>query len=210
MAIVLPQSVSVETYAAAGRGVVVEMPTCPDCASSMGRWSGYWRFVREAATCVKVFVVRARCGSCGRTHALLPAFCLRNRLDVAEVIGGVVETVVAGICGLRPAALSAGVPHTTARGWVRAFGANARRLAAGFAALSVELGGRVVSWDTDLRADALRSIRASFDAASALAGWGSLGLWRFVSAVSGGSVLAPNTNSPYRVVGRRRFMPPVP
>ena len=34
---VLPQSVSAETYAAADRGVVVEMPPCPDCASSMGR-----------------------------------------------------------------------------------------------------------------------------------------------------------------------------
>ncbi len=36
MAIVLPLSVSVETHAAAGREVVVEMPSCPDCASSMG------------------------------------------------------------------------------------------------------------------------------------------------------------------------------
>jgi len=210
MAIVLPLSVPVETYAAAGRGIVVEMPACPDCASSMGRWSGYWRFVREATTCVKVFVRRARCASCGRTHALLPAFCLRNRLDVAEVIGSVVETVVAGLCGVRPAACAVGVPHTTAREWVRAFGANAARLAASFSALSVELAGEVVSVGADQRGGALRAIRASFDAASALAGWASLGLWRFVSAVSGGSVFAPNTNSPYLLVGRRRFMPPVP
>ena len=210
MAIVVPLSVSVEAYAAAGRDVVVEMPSCPDCASSMGGWAGYWRFVREAATCVKIFVRRARCDSCGRTHALRPAFCLRNRLDVAEVIGSVVEAVAGGLCGVRPAACAVGVPHTTARGWVRAFGTNAGRLAAAFSALSIELAGEVVSVGADQRGGALRAIRASFDAASALVGWASLGLWRFCCAVSGGSVLAPNTNSPYLVVGRRRFMPPVP
>jgi len=47
-------------------------------------------------------------------------------------------------------------------------------------------------------------------AASALPGWGELGCWRFVSAVSGGRVIATNTNTPYLIVGRRRFMPPVP
>ena len=110
MAIVLPLSVSVESYAAAGRDVQIELPRCPDCASSMGRWSGYWRFVRQAGTCVKVFVARARCSSCARTHALLPAFCVLKRLDAAEVIGAVIEAVCAGACGVRPAALSAGVP----------------------------------------------------------------------------------------------------
>jgi hypothetical protein len=43
-----------------------------------------------------------------------------------------------------------------------------------------------------------------------LAGWDALGGWRFVSAVSGGRVIATNTNTPYLIVGRRRFMPPVP
>lgn len=210
MAIVLPLSVSVETYAAAGRGVVVQVPTCPDCTSAMGRWSGYWRFVREAATCVKIFVVRARCSSCGRTHALLPAFCLRNRLDVAEVIGTLIETVAVGVCGVRPAACLAKVPHTTARGWVRAFAANAGRLTAAFSALAVELAGEVVSFGSNLRVGALCGIEASWEAVSTLPGWASLGRWRFVSAVSGASALAPNTNSPYLIVGRRRFMAPVP
>jgi len=210
MVMVLPLSTSVETYAAAGRDVVVGVPSCPDCASSMGRRSGYWRFVRDAETCIKVFVARARCAACQRTHALLPAFLLCNRLDTTEVIGGVVEAVTAGRCGVRPVAAALGVPHTTARGWVRAFTANAGRLAAGFAALAVELGGEVALVGTDLRAGALAAIRASWDAVSTLPGWLPLGRWRLVSAVSGASVLAPNMNSPYLVVGRRRFMPPVP
>jgi hypothetical protein len=41
-------------------------------------------------------------------------------------------------------------------------------------------------------------------------GWAASGRWRFASAVSGGAVLAANTVSPFYVLGRRRFMPPVP
>ena len=111
MAIVLPLSVSVGAHAAAGRDVEVEVPCCPDRASSMGRRSGDWRFVREAATCFRVFVARARCSSCARTHALVPAFCVLKRLNAAEVIGTVIETIGAGLCGARPAAAAAGVPH---------------------------------------------------------------------------------------------------
>ena len=210
MAIVLPLSVSVEAYAAAGRDVQVDIPQCPDCASVMGRWSGYSRFVREAATCFKVFVVRGRCSSCARTHALLPAFCVRKRLDVAEVIGRVVEAVGTGVSGIRPQAVAVGVPHTTARGWLRAFGRNAGRLQAAFGALAVELGGELAGAGSDLRAGALLAIRASWRAAGSLPGWAQLGPWRFTSSVCGGSFLAPNTNSPYLFVGRRRFMPPVP
>jgi hypothetical protein len=212
MAIVLPLSVSVsvEAYSAAGRDVEVDVPDCPDCASVMGRWSGYWRFVRDAATCFKVFVVRGRCRSCGRTHALLPAFCVRNRLDVAEAIGTVIEAVGAGRSGVRPQAAVVGVPHTTARGWLRAFGRNAGRLRAAFGALAVELGGEVAPAGSDLRSGALLAIRASWRAAVSLPGWAQLGPWRFCSAVCGGSFCAPNTNSPYLYVGRRRFMAPVP
>ncbi|MGH8302777.1 MAG: DUF6431 domain-containing protein [Steroidobacteraceae bacterium] len=210
MAIVLPLSVSVEAYAAAGRDVEVEVPGCPDCASSMGRWSGYWRFVREAATCFKVFVARARCRSCGRAHALLPPFCVLNRLDAADVIGAVIEAVAGGRSGVRPAALRADVPHTTARGWVRAFATNARRLRTAFGALAVELGGEAARVGADQRGGALLAVRASWQAAMSLPGWVALGLWCFTSAVCGGSFLAPNTNSPYLVVGSRRFMPPVP
>jgi hypothetical protein len=53
-------------------------------------------------------------------------------------------------------------------------------------------------------------MRAAAEAAFALPGWQSLGRWRFVSTVVGGRLLATNTDSPYLVVGRRRFMPPVP
>jgi len=36
------------------------------------------------------------------------------------------------------------------------------------------------------------------------------GRWQYISAVTGGRLIATNTNSPYLIVGTRRFMPPVP
>ena len=57
----------------------------------------------------------------------------------------VVTEVARGGCGVHPAAERAGVPHTTARGWVRRFRARAAEPGAGFAALAVELGGQAVT-----------------------------------------------------------------
>lgn len=133
-----------------------------------------------------------------------------GRLDVVESIGAVVEEVVGGGGGMRPAAARADVPHTTARGWVRRFVARSAGLAVAFAALAVELGGDVVAVVTDACGRAVAAIGAAFEAACSLAGWAGLGRWRFASAVSGAGLMATNTNTPYLVVGSRRFMPPVP
>src|SRR5260370_28762877 len=88
-----------------------------------------------------MFVPRERCGCCRVSHALLPAFVLAWRLDTAETVGAVIEQVAGGSCGARPAAERAGVPHTTARGWLRRFRSRAAETGVGFAALAVELGG---------------------------------------------------------------------
>jgi hypothetical protein len=100
--------------------------------------------------------------------------------------------------------------HETARGWVRAFRARAEDLSVTFATLVVELGGEVI--DKVLRADrdALSAMTAGFERACELPGWEVVGLWGFCSAVTGGSLLSPNRDSPYLVIGNRRFMAPVP
>jgi hypothetical protein len=175
----------------------------------MGGWSGYWRTVREAGRDHRLFVPRARCESCATTHALLPAFCLTNRLCDTETIGAVIDEVISGPGGVRPAARRHGVIHETARGWVRRFRRRAADLAARFAALVVELGGDVLQPVEDLAAYALFVMRAAFARASALSGWAALGLFGFTSVMSGGRLIAANTTSPYLVIGRRRFMPPV-
>jgi hypothetical protein len=176
----------------------------------MGLWSGYWRHLRAAGRCQKIFVPRERCGPCRVTHALLPAFVLAWRMDAAETIGAVIAAVAGGPGGARPAAAGADVPHTTARGWVRRFSARAPELGVAFAALAVELGGQAVRPAADPGRFALAAISAAFDAASCLPGWLAAGRWRFASAVTGGRLIAANTTSPYLIIGRRRFMPPVP
>jgi hypothetical protein len=171
-------------------------------------WSGYWRHVRWRERERKVFIPRVRCRACGVSHALLPAFVLARRLDAADAAGEVIGQVAAGVCGARRAAAGAGVPHTTARGWVRRFAARAGELAVSFSALAVELGGEAVRPLPDLLRSAVAAIGAAFTAAAALPGWAALGRWRFASAVTGGSLLAANASSPFLIIGARRFMPP--
>ena len=210
VAIVWPCPLTVDAYVVAGRGVEFPRLECPLCAGPMGLWSGYWRYVRAAGRCRRIFVPRERCGCCRVSHALLPAFVLAWRLDTAETVGAVIEQVAGGSCGVRPAAERADVPHTTARGWLRRFRSRAAGTGVAFAALAVELGGEPVRPAADPGRFALAAITAAFGAAAALPGWAGLGVWRFASSVCGGRLIAANTTSPWLVVGRRRFMPPVP
>lgn len=210
MAIVWLCALSVDEYIAAGRNVEVPRPECPSCSLEMAFWSGYHRYVRVGGRCSSVWVRRARCKACETTHTLLPAFLLSGRLDVVETVGQVLEAVVGGPGGIRPAATCATVPHSTARGWLRRFRARAKQIAVAFGALAVELGGEALRPLSDARRHALGAICAAFDAATALPGWLVVGRWRFCSAVCGGTLITTNTNSPYLVVGKRRFMPPVP
>jgi hypothetical protein len=205
---VWPCPLTVEAYASMGRAVRVPRPECPSCLVPVVFWSGYWRHIRQQGRERKIFIPRVRCGGCGVTHALLPAFVLVRRLDAAEPAGAVIGQVAAGGCGVRPAAAQIGVPHTTARGWVRRFAARAGELAVSFSALCAELGGEVGRPQPERRRHAVAAIRAAFTAAAGLPGWALLGPWRFASAVTGGSLLAANASSPWLVIGRWRFMPP--
>jgi len=173
-------------------------------------WSGYRRWVRAAGWCRRIFVPRVRCARCQVSHALLPAFVLAGRLDVADSVGQVIEAVSSGACGVRPAAARVGVPYTTAREWRRRFASRAGQLGVAFAALCAELGGPVLRPVADAAAHAVFAIGAAFAAACEFPGWVGLTRWRFASAVSGGRLLAANAISPYLVVGKRRFLPPVP
>ena len=83
-------------------------------------------------------------------------------------------------------------------------------LGVAFAALAVELGGEAIRPAGQAGRFALAAIGAAFDAAAGLPGWLRLGAWRFASSVSGGKLIAANKDSPFLIVGRRRFMPPVP
>jgi transposase-like protein len=208
MSMVWPCPLTADAYASMGRAVRVPRPQCPSCSSPVVFWSGYWRRVRWQERERKIFIPRVRCRACGVSHALLPAFVLARRLDAAEPVGLVIGQVAAGAYGVRPAAAAAGVPHTTARGWVRRFAARAGELAVSFSALAVELGGEVVRLLPDPLRSAVAAVGAAFAAAAGLPGWAALGRWRFACAVTGGSLLAANASSPFLIIGARRFMPP--
>jgi hypothetical protein len=111
VAMVWPCALPVDAYVAAGCRVEFPRPDCPSCEGPMVLWSGYWRHVREAGCCRKIFVPRLRCSCCRVTHALLPAFVLAGRLDAVETVGRAIEEVAGGRSGARPAAERAGVPH---------------------------------------------------------------------------------------------------
>src|ERR1019366_3777841 len=188
VSIVWPCPLPAGVYAAAGREVEFPRPDCPSCAVPMVFWSGYRRYVRDSGICVRIFVPRVRCGPCEVSHALLPAFVLARRLDVAEVIGKVVGEVAGGGCGVRPAAGRGGASG----------------------ALPVERGADAVPPPADAGRFAVAAIGAAFGAAAGLPGWAGLGRWRFACAVSGGTLIAANMIAPWLIVGKRRFMPPVP
>jgi Domain of unknown function (DUF6431) len=209
MAIVWPCPLTVDAYADAGRAAEVPRPDCPSCGGPMVFWSGYLRYVRAAGRCRKIFIPRVRCGRCGVSHALLPAFALAWRLDTAGVIGTALARVAGG-CGVRQAAERAGVPYTTVRGWWRRFTARGLVLGTAFAALAVDLGGPAMTPPAGAARFAADAVGAAFTAACGLPGWAGLDAWRFASAVTGGTLIAANTISPWLVVGRRRFMPPIP
>ncbi len=193
MVMVWPCTLPVDAYAKAGREVKFPRLPCPSCAGPLVWWSGYRRWLRVPDRCWRIFVPRLRCGPCQVTHARLPAFALAWRLDGAETIGAVIAQVAG-----------------TARGWVRRFQGRAQALGTAFAALAVELGGDPMAPDADPGQFAVAAIGTAFAAASALPGWLAAGAWRFASAVSGGRLIAANIISPFLVIGRRRFMPPVP
>ena len=209
VAIVWPCPLAVDAYAAAGRDVGFPRPACPSCAGPLVFWSGYRRYVREAGRCRKIFVPRLRCARCGASHALLPAFTLAWRLDVAGTVGMVVTEVAGGRAGSARRGKGGGAV-STARGWVRRFRARAAELGVAFAALAVELGGEAVTPPAGAGRFALTAIGAAFAAATGLPGWRRLGAWRFASSVTGGRLIAANTTSPWFTVGSRRFMPPIP
>lgn len=176
----------------------------------MSFWSGYERSVRCGGPCLKLWVRRARCGPCRASHALVPSFCLVGRLDVVEVIGEVVAAVVGEGVGVRPVAARLNVPHSTARDWVRRFARRAAMLAAGFAAVVVEVSGLAPALGVEPARRALHAMASAFAAVRSRAGAGLPGLWPFAALVTGGRLLGTNSDPLWFVIGRRRFIPPVP
>lgn len=137
---------------------------CPACGRRLAPWGhAAARFVRVTAGLVhRIRPRRALCSNaagCGRSHVLLPRFCLGRRVDVVAVIWA---AVLARACGRgwRSITAAAGRPASTVRGWLSRFAAHAEPIRVGFARLE-----RLASTGMDLD----RLIPAGSPAADAVA-----------------------------------------
>ncbi|HEY6795178.1 MAG TPA: hypothetical protein VI248_10920, partial [Kineosporiaceae bacterium] len=106
---------------------------CPDagCPGTLRAWS---RARARTVTVrgglrVQLRPYRVCCRACTVTHVLLPAGCLSRRAYDVETVGTVLLSAAAG-AGTRRAAVTAGVPRSTARAWLRAVRDHASALTA--------------------------------------------------------------------------------
>jgi hypothetical protein len=191
MVIVSDDRAVVEADLAAGR------LSCPRCrVGVLGGW-GCARLrrlrTREGERRLRPRRGRCREQACLATHVLLPDVCLAGRKDAVEVIG---EALLAG-CGYRLVAERLGVPAETVRDWRLRFRSRAELIATHFLrwarALDGTLLGPVVQGSP--MADALEAIGMCVRVASLLLE--RRAPWSWVSALTGGGLLAINTNPPW-------------
>jgi hypothetical protein len=91
---------------------------------------------------------------------------------------------------------------------MRRFSARASMLAAGFAALAVEVGAEAGLGALAVGAQrrAVQALRLAWE----VLGPSAWSLWALGSVVTGGKLLDSATDPPWTVLGSRRLMPPVP
>ena len=195
--IVVVEAGLVEGMLAAGVGPGLGGERCPRCEGRLTGWGSYRRVVRWGAGVTVFGVARCRCVVCGVSHALLPAFLVARRMDLASAIGMALGMAAAGR-GHRPVAAVLDVPATTVRGWLRRLRSRAGGLRALFVRLALQLGAQpgrappprdVLVWLLDAITAAHRAARERLG--TLVAGC----VWSFSSAASGGMWLA-NTDAP--------------
>jgi hypothetical protein len=167
---------------------------CPSCGGVLARWgNGAERRVRlpdgpDVWFCPR----RARCRGCGRTHVLLPAWCLARRADAGQVIGKALEASAGG-SGHRVIAARLGRPASTVRGWLRAFTRRAEQVRQVFTVLAASLvtDPPLPAPAGSPLADAVAAVAAAAAAAARVPGVGTVARWQLAAAVTCGLLLAP-------------------
>jgi hypothetical protein len=169
---------------------------CPSCGSGVLAGWGFarWRVFRDG----RGFRPRrgiCKLAECGSTHVLLPDVCLVRRVDTAEVIGSVLESIVVGKQKLEDVAVGEGIPVETVRGWLKRLRKLAAAIGAHFARWLVAfIPGRKLPEPVGASAYAIELVGAATRAASLRLG--ARPPWSWASALSGGMLLS-NTKSPW-------------
>ncbi len=173
---------------------------CPGCGEGLRPWgSARWRVVRGLGVVERRRPRRGRCSGCEATHVLISDDCLVRRRDLVEVIGAALVAKAAGI-GHRRAAIAAGVPSSTARGWFRRFAVNAEAVRVWFTVLAHDLDPMLAPLHPTATAlgDAVEAVAVAARAASLRLA--PVAPWRFASAASRGCLLS-NTGWPWAAGG---------
>jgi len=168
---------------------------CPGCG---GRLGGHGHAVRRPVfTAGRVPVAvrprRARCGSCGVTHVLLPSWLLSRRCDGTAVIGDMLARAARGQ-GFRSVAAASGVPEGTVRGRLRRFRRSAGRVREFFTRLAGTLAVDPVPLDPagSVLGDAVVAVAAvAAGAAGRWPGMAAVPGWEVAAALTAGSLLSP-------------------
>jgi hypothetical protein len=170
--------------------------SCPGCGGRLGGWGHASRrpVFRAGRVAVAVRPRRARCGGCGVTHVLLPAWLLARRCDGTSVIGDMLARAARGQ-GFRSIAAATGVPEGTVRGRLRRFRVSAGRVREFFTRLAGALAVDPVPLDPagSPLADAVVAVAAA--AAAAAGRWpGMVAVsgWELAAVLTLGSLLSPS------------------
>jgi len=170
---------------------------CPDCGGVLARWGhARARAVRaEQSAPIWLRPRRARCGSCARSHVLLPDLVLLRRVDVVAVIGSALLLAAEGL-GHRRVARALGRPAETVRDWLRRARERAERIRVHFSAWAHALDPLLAPLEpgTSALADGVEAMASAARAAQLRLG--RRPVWSFVSAMTAGALLS-NTNSPW-------------
>lgn len=187
MAVVWPCPLSVEDYARAGRATPAGRFGCPGCRGPLRPESGYWRQLRHRGVMHRLWVHRARCTPCGRSHALLPDFVVAHHLDSAD-------TIAAAVHGRADTT----VPVSTVAGWRRRWRANHDDLVVGTGAALVAFSGVA---PTGPLAGSMPALACAVWLAVRDRARTSSTPWRLLNVMTGTTWLADRVNSSWVGVG---------
>ena len=182
------------------RGLIAGDVECPDCGGRLRPWGwARWRVARGRYGQERRRPRRARCAVCSGTHVLIRADSLLRRRDLAEVIGAALLARANGV-GHRRSAISAGLPASTVRGWLRRFAANAESIRVWFTVVAHDLDPMLapITPAESVFADAVEAIAVAARAASLRLE--PVEPWSFASVSSCGRLLS-NTSWPWAAAG---------
>jgi hypothetical protein len=201
--------------AVAGSGVKVRRgrqkcrgasPGVPRLRSALGRWSGYWRWLRSTGTEAQIWIWRTRCTACRVTHALLPDFLFHRRLDEVAIIGQVLVLVAVHNAAVRELARRFELPRATVRAWWDRFRTRSPTVLTELLDVAIRLNSAPVDLLTDGEAAVFEALDQAVMRARVRFGEHVGDAWRFWSRISGGRVLATNTSASWRYRSDRSWM----